>query len=137
MPTQGKMNNFTHPALKEATIEFFYTGSYHIADKHPNLFRHSIPLPCLVLVGVVVISFFCLQYSSVNVYFFHFSLTVCLMDSRRMAVEKPSPNSWGKGTIPFSTLCWTCYTIFRRILTTAHVKTGSSQPSDGQGIKGD
>ena len=40
--------------MKEATIEFFYTGSYHIADKRPNLFRNSIPLPCLALVGAAV-----------------------------------------------------------------------------------
>ena len=131
MPTQGKTNNFAHPALKEAMIEFFYTGSYHIADKHPNLFRHSIPLPCLALVGAAVISSFCLQYSSVNVYFFHFSLTVCSMDSRRTAVEKPSPTSRGKCTTPFSTLCWACYTIFRRILTMAR----SSRPSWWSGQK--
>lgn len=51
---QGKTNNFAHPALKHAVIEFFYTGSYHIADKRANLFRTGVPLPCLALVGAAV-----------------------------------------------------------------------------------
>jgi hypothetical protein len=51
---QGKPDNFAHPALKEAIIRFFYTGSYWIADKRSNLFRKSVPLACLALVGAAV-----------------------------------------------------------------------------------
>lgn len=38
MVEQGKTNNFAHPSLKHALIEFFYTGSYRIAGKRHNLF---------------------------------------------------------------------------------------------------
>ena len=51
---QGKMRNHAHPALKEVVIQFFYTGNYRIADKRPEQFHHSVPLPCLALVGAVV-----------------------------------------------------------------------------------
>ena len=51
---QGKMRNYAHPALKEAVIQFFYTGNYRIVDKQPEQFCCSVPLPCLALVGTVV-----------------------------------------------------------------------------------
>ena len=39
---QGKTRNFTHPTLKAAIIKFFYTSSYHIAHRHPDIFRSCI-----------------------------------------------------------------------------------------------
>ncbi|KAG1719320.1 hypothetical protein EDB19DRAFT_1973382 [Suillus lakei] len=35
----GKTKNFAHPALLEAIILFFYTGSYRIAHRRPAIFR--------------------------------------------------------------------------------------------------
>ncbi|KAI6142500.1 hypothetical protein BKA82DRAFT_149249 [Pisolithus tinctorius] len=49
----GKTRNFTHPALKEAVIQFYYTGTYRIVDKHPESFNNSVPLSCLALVAAV------------------------------------------------------------------------------------
>ncbi|KAG1733316.1 hypothetical protein EDB19DRAFT_1831031 [Suillus lakei] len=46
----GKTKNFAHPALLEAIILFFYTGSYHIAHRRPAIFRKEVPLKCLALV---------------------------------------------------------------------------------------
>ncbi|KAI5980850.1 hypothetical protein F5J12DRAFT_931323 [Pisolithus orientalis] len=48
---QGKTRNFTHPALKEAVIQFYYTGTYRIMDKHPESFNNSVPLSCLALIA--------------------------------------------------------------------------------------
>ncbi|KAI5980455.1 hypothetical protein F5J12DRAFT_789238 [Pisolithus orientalis] len=47
----GKTRNFAHPALKEAVIQFYYTGTYQIVDKHPESFNNSVPLSCLALVA--------------------------------------------------------------------------------------
>ncbi|KIN99145.1 hypothetical protein M404DRAFT_155717, partial [Pisolithus tinctorius Marx 270] len=47
----GKTRNFAHPALKEAVIQFYYTGTYQIADKRPESFNNSVPLSCLALVA--------------------------------------------------------------------------------------
>ncbi|KAI5999760.1 hypothetical protein F5J12DRAFT_784539 [Pisolithus orientalis] len=47
----GKTRNFTHPALKEAVIQFYYTRTYQIADKHPESFNNSVPLSCLALIA--------------------------------------------------------------------------------------
>ncbi|KAI6142015.1 hypothetical protein BKA82DRAFT_4361475 [Pisolithus tinctorius] len=47
----GKTRNFAHPALKEAVIQFYYTGTYRIADKRPESFNNSVPLSCLALVA--------------------------------------------------------------------------------------
>ena len=58
---QGKTKNFAHSALKDAIIEFFYTGTYCIADKHPDLFRELIPLPCLALVASAVRNLYVLK----------------------------------------------------------------------------
>lgn len=60
---KGKTKYFAHPALKEVLVDFFYTGNHRIADKRPDLFRRSIPVPCLALVAAVVI--FC-SFSSVR-----------------------------------------------------------------------
>ncbi|KAG1856597.1 hypothetical protein C8R48DRAFT_775998 [Suillus tomentosus] len=46
----GKTRNVAHPALHEAVISFFYTGSYHIAHRRPEVFREQLPLECLALV---------------------------------------------------------------------------------------
>lgn len=58
---QGKTKNFAHLALKDVIIEFFYTGTYHIADKRPDLFHESVPLPCLALVASVVRNLYVLK----------------------------------------------------------------------------
>ncbi|KAI5981390.1 hypothetical protein F5J12DRAFT_900839 [Pisolithus orientalis] len=50
---QGKTRNFAHPALKEAVIQFYYTRTYQIVDKHPESFNNSVPLSCLALVAAV------------------------------------------------------------------------------------
>ncbi|KAG1879923.1 hypothetical protein F4604DRAFT_1997796 [Suillus subluteus] len=50
---QGKTNNFANPALREAIALFYYTGTYRIARKRPDLFRHQLPLSCLALVAAV------------------------------------------------------------------------------------
>ncbi|KAH7918128.1 hypothetical protein BV22DRAFT_1134836 [Leucogyrophana mollusca] len=47
----GKTQNLANPALFEAAVTFFYTGSYSIARKRPEIFRHSLPYYCLALVG--------------------------------------------------------------------------------------
>ncbi|KAI6002335.1 hypothetical protein F5J12DRAFT_784054 [Pisolithus orientalis] len=49
----GKTRNFTHPALKEAVIQFYYTRTYQIVDQHPESFNNSVPLSCLALVTAV------------------------------------------------------------------------------------
>ncbi|KAG2120255.1 hypothetical protein DEU56DRAFT_760851 [Suillus clintonianus] len=49
----GKTKNFAHPALLEAIILFFYTGSYRIARRRPAIFRKEVPLTCLALVCTV------------------------------------------------------------------------------------
>ncbi|KAG2133727.1 hypothetical protein DEU56DRAFT_950499 [Suillus clintonianus] len=46
----GKTQNVAHPALREATISFFYTGSYRVARRRPDIFREQLPLECLALV---------------------------------------------------------------------------------------
>ncbi|KAG0704311.1 hypothetical protein DFH29DRAFT_997824 [Suillus ampliporus] len=37
----GKTNNAAHPALKAAAIAFFYTGSYHIAQRRPDILFYT------------------------------------------------------------------------------------------------
>ena len=76
---QGKMNNFAHLALKDAIIDFFYTGSYHIAEKWPNIFWSSVPLMCLALVGAAVYLLF-LDFNLVLTYISCFSIIACLTD---------------------------------------------------------
>ncbi|KAI6157178.1 hypothetical protein BKA82DRAFT_4009607 [Pisolithus tinctorius] len=49
----GKTRNFAHPALKEAVIQFYYTGTYQIMDKRPESFNNSVPFSCLALVTAV------------------------------------------------------------------------------------
>ncbi|KAI6004881.1 hypothetical protein EDD15DRAFT_2359797 [Pisolithus albus] len=44
---QGKTRNFAHPAIKDVIHKFFYTGSYRIAHRRPDVFRTRIPNPCL------------------------------------------------------------------------------------------
>ncbi|KAG1898434.1 uncharacterized protein F5891DRAFT_1279433 [Suillus fuscotomentosus] len=46
----GKTKNFAHPALLQAIILFYYTGSYRIAHRRPAIFRKEVPLKCLALV---------------------------------------------------------------------------------------
>jgi len=60
MTVQGKTKVFAHPALKGTILEFFYTGTYYIVDKHPDLFYDLVPVPCLALMALAVLS--CLQY---------------------------------------------------------------------------
>ncbi|KAI6035320.1 hypothetical protein F5J12DRAFT_887118 [Pisolithus orientalis] len=50
---QGKTRNFTHPALKKAVIQFYYTRTYQIVDKHPESFNNSVPLSSLALVAAM------------------------------------------------------------------------------------
>ncbi|KIM50981.1 hypothetical protein SCLCIDRAFT_37888, partial [Scleroderma citrinum Foug A] len=50
----GKTRNFAHPALKAAIIKFFYTGSYRIAHRRPDIFRSRIPNTCLAVICTVV-----------------------------------------------------------------------------------
>ncbi|KAI6002439.1 hypothetical protein F5J12DRAFT_948084 [Pisolithus orientalis] len=50
---QGKTRNFAHPTLKEAVIQFYYTRTYQIVDKHPESFNNSVPLSCLALIAAV------------------------------------------------------------------------------------
>ncbi|KAG1801238.1 uncharacterized protein BJ212DRAFT_1305081 [Suillus subaureus] len=50
---QGKTNNFANPALREVIALFYYTGSYRIAQKRLDLFRHQLPLSCLALITTV------------------------------------------------------------------------------------
>ncbi|KAG2115110.1 uncharacterized protein F5147DRAFT_769572 [Suillus discolor] len=46
-------NNAAHPALQAATITFFYTGSYHITHRRPDIFKQELPLQSLALVCTV------------------------------------------------------------------------------------
>ncbi|KAG0692725.1 hypothetical protein DFH29DRAFT_882122 [Suillus ampliporus] len=50
----GKTRNVAYPALREATISFFYTGSYRVARRRPNIFREQLPLECLALFNCVL-----------------------------------------------------------------------------------
>ncbi|KAG1899092.1 uncharacterized protein F5891DRAFT_1189906 [Suillus fuscotomentosus] len=52
----GKTNNAAHPALKAAAITFFYTGSYCIAHRRPDIFKEELPLQSLALVCTAVSS---------------------------------------------------------------------------------
>ncbi|KAG1846146.1 hypothetical protein C8R48DRAFT_779640 [Suillus tomentosus] len=45
-----KTNNAAHPALQAAAIAFFYTGSYRIAHRRPDIFKQELPLQSLALV---------------------------------------------------------------------------------------
>ncbi|KAG2122773.1 hypothetical protein DEU56DRAFT_917668 [Suillus clintonianus] len=47
----GKTNNFANPALREAVVIFYYTGSYRLARRRPDLFRKRLPITCLALVS--------------------------------------------------------------------------------------
>ncbi|KAG1732614.1 uncharacterized protein EDB91DRAFT_1251662 [Suillus paluster] len=49
----GKTNNAAHPALKAAAIAFFYTGSYCIAHRRPNIFKEELPLESLAFYNCV------------------------------------------------------------------------------------
>ncbi|KAG1817266.1 uncharacterized protein BJ212DRAFT_1480496 [Suillus subaureus] len=49
----GKTNNTAHPALKAAAVAFFYTGSYRITHRRPNVFKEELPLESLALVCAV------------------------------------------------------------------------------------
>ncbi|KAG1867087.1 hypothetical protein C8R48DRAFT_671962 [Suillus tomentosus] len=49
----GKTNNTAHPALKAAAITFFYTGSYRIAHRRPDIFKEELPLQSLALYNCV------------------------------------------------------------------------------------
>ncbi|KIM60159.1 hypothetical protein SCLCIDRAFT_26800 [Scleroderma citrinum Foug A] len=51
----GKTRNFAHPALKDVTIKFFYTGSYHIAQQRTDIFWSHIPNTCLVVMCTAVL----------------------------------------------------------------------------------
>ncbi|KAG2117580.1 hypothetical protein DEU56DRAFT_919038 [Suillus clintonianus] len=50
----GKTQNAAHPALREAVISFFYTSSYRVARRRPEIFRTQLPLECLALVCTAV-----------------------------------------------------------------------------------
>ncbi|KAG2368014.1 hypothetical protein BDR07DRAFT_1478614 [Suillus spraguei] len=50
----GKTQNAAHPALREAVIAFFYTGSYRVARRRPDIFQKQLPLECLALVCTAV-----------------------------------------------------------------------------------
>ncbi|KAG1868172.1 hypothetical protein C8R48DRAFT_131700 [Suillus tomentosus] len=50
----GKTQNAAHPALREAVIAFFYTGSYRVARRRPDIFQTQLPLECLALVCTAV-----------------------------------------------------------------------------------
>ncbi|KIM57292.1 hypothetical protein SCLCIDRAFT_88556, partial [Scleroderma citrinum Foug A] len=50
----GKTWNFAHPALKDVLIKFFYTGSYRIAHRRPEIFCTQIPNMCLAAICTVV-----------------------------------------------------------------------------------
>ncbi|KAG1864964.1 hypothetical protein DFJ58DRAFT_724519 [Suillus subalutaceus] len=50
----GKTENASHPVLHEASISFFYTGSYRVARRRPEVFQKSLPLECLALVCTAV-----------------------------------------------------------------------------------
>ncbi|KAG1893324.1 uncharacterized protein F5891DRAFT_1196555 [Suillus fuscotomentosus] len=54
MDELGKTQNAAHPALHEAVIAFFYTGSYRVARRRPDIFQTQLPLECLALVCTVV-----------------------------------------------------------------------------------
>ncbi|KAG2153069.1 uncharacterized protein EDB93DRAFT_1102816 [Suillus bovinus] len=54
---QGKTENASHPVLREAAISFFYTGSYRVARRRPEVFQKSLPLECLALVNCVLDGF--------------------------------------------------------------------------------
>ena len=79
--------------MKEAAIEFFYTGSYHIADKRPNLFRNSIPLSCLALVGAAVFFTSCLHFFIAN---------VCVLTQYNCVLDGFAKNGNGKTLPEFS-----------------------------------
>ncbi|KAG1819013.1 uncharacterized protein BJ212DRAFT_1479142 [Suillus subaureus] len=49
----GRMRNFTNPALRDTSIAFFYTGPYWIAWRQPDQFRTQLPISCLALVATV------------------------------------------------------------------------------------
>lgn len=57
--SNGNTRNFANPALREAVIVFFYTGSYRVARKRPEIFRKQVPLPCLALVAAAVFIICC------------------------------------------------------------------------------
>ncbi|KAG1847694.1 hypothetical protein DFJ58DRAFT_730105 [Suillus subalutaceus] len=50
----GKTENASHPVLREASISFFYTGSYRVARRRPEVFQKSLLLECLALVCTAV-----------------------------------------------------------------------------------
>jgi hypothetical protein len=53
---QGKTENASHPVLREAAISFFYTGSYCVTCRRPEVFQKSLLLESLALVCTVVFS---------------------------------------------------------------------------------
>ncbi|KAG2359792.1 hypothetical protein BDR07DRAFT_1487786 [Suillus spraguei] len=50
----GNTQNAAHLVLHEAVIAFFYTGSYCIAHRRPDIFQKQLPLECLALVCTAV-----------------------------------------------------------------------------------
>ncbi|KAI6006655.1 hypothetical protein F5J12DRAFT_782901 [Pisolithus orientalis] len=52
----GKTRNFARSALKEAVIQFYYTGTYQITDKCPESFNNSVPLSCLALIAAALVA---------------------------------------------------------------------------------
>ncbi|KAG1788471.1 uncharacterized protein HD556DRAFT_1447868 [Suillus plorans] len=50
----GKTQNAAHPALREAVIAFFYTGSHRVTRRRPDIFQKQLPLECLALVNCVL-----------------------------------------------------------------------------------
>ncbi|KAG1846445.1 hypothetical protein F4604DRAFT_1936432 [Suillus subluteus] len=50
----SKTQNAAHPVLCEAVITFFYTSSYCVAHRRPDIFQKQLPLECLALVCTVV-----------------------------------------------------------------------------------
>lgn len=92
---KGKTRNFAHSALKEAIIEFFYTGSHRIAHKRPDLFRRSVPVPCLALVAAAVSLFVCFLPAVVELTLFQYN---CILDGfARNGSSKMMPHFSAKG----------------------------------------
>ncbi|KAG1848103.1 hypothetical protein F4604DRAFT_1687831 [Suillus subluteus] len=50
----SKTQNAAHPVLREGVIAFFYTGSYHVTHRRPDIFQKQLPLECLALVCTAV-----------------------------------------------------------------------------------
>ncbi|KAG2359863.1 hypothetical protein BDR07DRAFT_1378404 [Suillus spraguei] len=62
----GRINNAAHPALHTAAITFFYTGSYHITHRKPDIFKEKLPLHSLALYNYVFDGCYELLHSDEN-----------------------------------------------------------------------